>query len=279
MATGTTADLRRMTAAEVRARIRSGALDAPTAGMADGFVQANLAILPREFARDFLDFCLANPKPCPLLGVSRPGETAIDGVARGLDIRTDVCGYKVFKDGVCVERRSEVSAIWRDDLVTFVLGCSFSFDHALLHAGLAVRHIDCGCNVPMYKTGIACAPRGRFAGPLVTSMRPFPPAEAIRAICLSDHYPLAHGAPVHFGDPSAIGIADVSRPDYGDAVPMRAGEVPVFWACGVTPQAVLEEARLPFAITHDPGHMLITDIRNEAVFDVGSLVADASVLL
>jgi uncharacterized protein YcsI (UPF0317 family) len=278
MATEDLSELRAMTAAEVRARIRSGELDAPTAGMADGFMQANLAILPRAFASDFLDFCLANPKPCPLLGVGRPGATAIDDVARDLDVRTDVCGYKVFRDGVCVDRVTDVSALWRDDLVTFVLGCSFSFEHALLHAGLPVRHIDCGCNVPMFKTAIPCVPRGRFSGPLVASMRPFVPADAIRAICLSDHYPLAHGAPVHFGDPAAIGVADVSRPDYGDAVPVRAGEVPVFWACGVTPQAVLEEARLPFAITHDPGHMLITDIRNADVFDVGSRVTDASVL-
>lgn len=260
--------LRGMSADAVRALIRNGELDAPTAGMADGFVQANLAILPKEFAADFLDFCKANPKPCPLLGVSEPGDPSLPAVAEGLDIRTDVCGYKIFKDGRCVERVSDLKAVWRDDLVTFALGCSFSFEHALVDAGLPVRHIDCGCNVPMYKTGIATVPRGRFSGPLVVSMRPFKPADAIRAICLSDRMPLAHGAPVHFGDPAAIGIRDLARPEYGDAVPVAPGEVPVFWACGVTPQAVLENAKLPFAIAHDPGHMLITDIRNADVMGV-----------
>lgn len=260
--------LRGLRADEVRALIRRGELDAPTAGMADGFVQANLAILPKEFAADFLDFCKANPKPCPVLGVSEPGDPSLPAVAEGLDIRTDVCGYKIFKDGRCVERVSDLAAVWWDDLVTFALGCSFSFEHALVDAGLPVRHIDCGCNVPMYKTGIATVPRGRFSGPLVVSMRPFKPADAIRAICLSDRMPLAHGAPVHFGDPAAIGIRDLARPEYGDAVPVAPGEVPVFWACGVTPQAVLENAKLPFAIAHDPGHMLITDIRNADVMGV-----------
>ena len=269
--------LRQMSAAEVRGLIRSGALDAPTAGMADGFVQANLAIVPRAFAGDFLEFCKANPKPCPLLGVSEPGAVDIPNVAADLDIRTDVCGYKIFKDGVAVERVRDLTQVWRDDLVTFVLGCSFSFEHALRDAGLPVRHIDCGCNVPMYKTGLATVPRGRFAGPLVVSMRPFSPADAIRAICLSDKMPLAHGAPVHFGDPAAIGIRDIARPEYGDAVPIAPGEVPVFWACGVTPQAVLEKARLPFAIAHDPGHMLITDIRNAAITDGGVTAAKCCV--
>lgn len=260
--------LRAMRADEVRALIRAGELDSPTAGMADGYVQANLAILPKEFAADFLEFCKANPKPCPLLGVSEPGDPTLAAVARGLDIRTDVCGYKIFKDGKFVERVTNLKAAWRDDLVTFALGCSFSFEHALLDAGLAVRHIDCGCNVPMYKSNICTVPRGRFSGPTVVSMRPFKPADAIRAICLSDRMPLAHGAPLHFGDPAAIGIRDVARPDYGDAVPIAADEVPVFWACGVTPQAVLENAGLPFAIAHDPGYMLITDIRNADITGV-----------
>ncbi|WP_337997696.1 putative hydro-lyase [Oleispirillum naphthae] len=277
MTPGDSSSLRSMSAREVRARIRAGAVDAPTAGMADGFMQANLAILPREHAADFLAFCRANPKPCPLLGVSRAGEAGIPGVAEDLDIRTDLCGYRVYRDGRCTDRVSDIAALWRDDLVVFALGCSFSFEHALLHAGLAVRHIDCGCNVPMFKTAIPTMPRGRFSGPLVVSMRPFAPADAIRAICLSDRMPLAHGAPVHFGDPAAIGIADLQSPDYGDAVPVAAGEVPVFWACGVTPQAVLETARLPFAITHDPGHMLITDIRNADVYDLGGLVEDDSI--
>ncbi|MBN2751336.1 MAG: putative hydro-lyase [Rhodospirillaceae bacterium] len=277
MMTDVHADLRTMTARQVRALIRSGALDAPTAGMADGFMQANLAIIPKAYAADFLEFCYANPKPCPLLGVSRPGDVGIESVAEGLDIRTDVCGYRVFRDGLCTGRVNDLSKIWSDDLVTFVLGCSFSFEHALLHDGIPVRHIDCGCNVPMFKTSIPTVPRGRFSGPLVVSMRPFLPADAIRAICLSDHLPLAHGAPVHMGDHAKIGIADLQSPDYGDPVPVAADEIPVFWACGVTPQAVLERARLPFAITHDPGHMLIADIRNEDLCDVTTVMGHASV--
>jgi len=269
--------LRSMSARAVRTRIRTGAVTGPTAGMADGFMQANLAILPREYAADFLAFCYANPKPCPLLGVSRPGEVGLPSVAEDLDIRTDLCGYRVYRDGKLDSRVTDITALWRDDLVVFALGCSFSFEHALLHAGLSVRHIDCGCNVPMFKTSIPTMPRGRFSGPLVVSMRPFSPADAIRAICLSDHMPLAHGAPVHFGDPAEIGISDLQSPDYGDPVPVAAGEVPVFWACGVTPQAVLETARLPFAITHDPGHMLMTDIRNADVHDLNGLVDDGAI--
>ncbi len=168
-----------MSAGQVRALIRSGAIDEPTAGMADGFVQANLAILPQAVSGEFLEFCLANPKPCPLLGVTKPGATALASVAADLDIRTDVCGYKVFRDGVCVDRVTDLKALWRDDLVTFVLGCSFFFEYALLHAGLSVRHIDCGCKVPMFKTSVATAPRGRFSGPTVMTMRPFSPADAI----------------------------------------------------------------------------------------------------
>ncbi|MBE0529933.1 MAG: putative hydro-lyase [Rhodospirillales bacterium] len=256
---------------EIRKRIRAQQIDAPTTGMADGYVQANLVILPEADAADFLAYCRANPKPCPLLGVGRPGDVSLDAVAKDLDIRTDLPGYRIFRDGVSTDRVSDITPYWRDDLVTFALGCSFSFEHALLDAGLPVRHIELGRNVPMFRTTIPTVPRGSFTGPLVVTMRPYRPADAIAAILLSERYPLAHGAPVHMAFPEAIGISDLGNPDYGDPVPVEPGEIPVFWACGVTPQAALEQAALPFAITHDPGHMLITDIANTRIVGVDQL--------
>ena len=256
---------------EVRRLIRAKQIDAPTAGMADGYVQANLVILPQVDAELFLAYCAANPKPCPLLGVGEPGKVSLDMLAKNLDIRTDVPGYRIFRDGVATERVNDITPYWRDDLVIFALGCSFSFEHALVDAGLPVRHIELGRNVPMFRTSIPTIPCGLFRGPLVVSMRPYRPAEAIAAILMSERYPLAHGAPVHMGFPEAIGIVDLGKPDFGDPVPVEAGEIPVFWACGVTPQAALEQAALPFAITHDPGHMLITDIANERIVGVQRL--------
>ncbi len=245
-----------------RRRIRTGAVTGPTAGLAPGNVQANLAILPAEEAHDFLRFAQANPKPCPVLAVSEPGSTALPTLAADLDIRTDVPRYRVWENGTLIAEPTDIASFWRDDLVVFALGCSFSFEQALLEDGLEIRHITQGCNVPMYRTNVATVPAGRFFGPLVVSMRPFTPAAAIRAIQITSRYPSVHGAPVHIGLPEAIGIADLSRPDYGDPVHVNAGELPVFWACGVTPQAVIAAAKPRFCITHAPGSMLITDIRN-----------------
>ncbi len=245
-----------------RQRIRSGAFTGPTAGLAPGNVQANLVILPAEEAHDFLRFAQANPKPCPVLAVSEPGSTELPTLARDLDIRTDVPRYRVWENGTLVAEPTEITAFWRSDLVVFALGCSFSFEQALLEDGLELRHLTQGGNVPMYRTNIATVPAGRFFGPLVVSMRPFSPAAAIRAIQITSRYPSVHGAPVHIGLPEAIGIHDLSRPDYGDAVAVREGELPVFWACGVTPQAVIAAAKPRFCITHAPGCMLITDLRN-----------------
>lgn len=241
---------------------RSGAYRGPTAGFAPGFVQANLAILPAEAAHDFLRFAHANPKPCPVVGISEPGSPHLPALGADLDLRTDVPGYRIWRDGELVEETPDLLAHWRNDLVAFAIGCSFSFEEALIEDGLSVRHIDLGRNVPMYRTSIACTPAGRFSGPLVVSMRPFRPASAIRAIQITSRFPAVHGAPVHIGLPEAIGIADLAAPDYGDAVPVAADEIPVFWACGVTPQAVIRAARIPFAITHAPGKMLVTDLRN-----------------
>ncbi|MET4163376.1 uncharacterized protein YcsI (UPF0317 family) [Marinobacterium sp. MBR-111] len=248
---------------EIRHAIRSGQLNSNTSGLAGGYVQANLAILPADWAAEFLLFCQLNPKPCPLVGVSaNPGDIAIAGLAEDMDIRTDVPRYKIFEHGELVREVEDIREQWRDDLVIFALGCSFSFEEALLADGLEIRNVTEAVNVPMYRTNIACKPAGRFSGDMVVSMRPMKPADAIRAIQICSRFPSVHGAPVHFGDPAAIGIRDIGRPDFGDAVSIRPGEVPVFWACGVTPQVAIEQARPPFCITHSPGHMLVTDLLN-----------------
>ncbi len=246
----------------VRRQCRSGAYDGPTTGHAPGYVQGNLAILPKDWAEDFLRFCQANPKPCPLLGVSDPGKYELPKLGADLDIRTDLPGYRVWKNGELAGEPHDLLSVWRDDLVSFVIGCSFSFEEALLQSGVPVRHIERGTNVPMYRTNIATQAAGRFHGPMVVSMRPLKPHDAIRAIQITTRLPAVHGAPVHLGFPDKIGIKDITKPDYGDPVPVEAGELPVFWACGVTPQAAIAAARPPFAITHSPGKMLVTDLKN-----------------
>ena len=246
------------TPAEVRAAIRRGELDGPTAALAPGFTQANLVVLPEADAFDFLRFCLANPRPCPVLEVLEPGSTEPRATAPGADLRVDLPRYRVFRRGELVEEPSRVE--WRDDLVAFLIGCSFTFERALLAAGLPVRHIEQGVNVPMYRTSIACRPAGRFSGPLVVSMRPMTPEQAVRATEITARFSSAHGAPIHVGAPSALGVVDLAAPDYGDAVDVRDGEVPVFWACGVTPQAVAAASRPELMITHAPGHMFVTDV-------------------
>jgi uncharacterized protein YcsI (UPF0317 family) len=250
---------------QARLDARSGVMTGPTANVAPGHVQANLAILPKALADEFLRFCLRNPKPCPILAVSEPGDPALPELGEDIDIRTDIPRYRVWKDGVLVEEPVDVRHVWRDDLVSFLIGCSFSFEEAMLDNGLPVRHIEQGCNVPMYRSNVPTVPAGRFSGPLVVSMRPLKPADAIRAIQVTSRFPSVHGAPVHFGDPAAIGIADINRPDYGDPVEIRPGEVPVFWACGVTPQSVVAAVKPAFCITHAPGHMLVTDLINSRV--------------
>jgi len=249
-------------AAEARRAIREGRVRGSTSGLAEGHVQGNLAILPRAYAADFLRYCQANPKPCPLLAVSEAGDPALPALGEGIDIRTDVPAYCVFRDGEQVGEVDDLTDLWRDDLVTFVLGCSFSFEWPLAEAGLRMRHMEQGRHVAMYVTSIETAPAGPFRGPMVVSMRPFRPADAIRAIQISSRFPAVHGAPIHFGDPAAIGIRDIERPDFGDFTGIEPGEVPVFWACGVTPQSAIRAARPPFAITHRPGSMLICDKRN-----------------
>ena len=249
--------------AAARAPIRRGEWSTHTSGLADDLVQGNLVVLPQAFAADFLRYCELNPRPCPLLAVARPGDPALPTLGRDIDIRTDLPRYRVWRHGELVAEPADVRDLWRADLVAFVVGCSFSFEWALRAEGVPLRHVELGRNVAMYRTNVATVAAGPFSGPMVMSMRPLRAADAIRAVEITSRYPAAHGAPLHLGDPSLIGIADLARPDYGDAVELRPGELPVFWACGVTPQAALAAARPDFCITHAPGAMLVTDLRNE----------------
>ncbi len=251
------------TATAVRQACRDGSLTDHTAGLAPGFAQANLVILPREHAFDFLQFCRRNPKPCPLLDVTEPGSPLPSTIAPDADIRTDLPRYRIWEHGELTDEPTDISDRWQDDMVGFLIGCSFTFEAALSRAGLPIRHLEQGTNVPMFRTNVACRPAGVFAGPMVVSMRPYSPAEAIRAVQITSRYPEVHGAPVHIGHPGLIGISDLARPDYGDPVPVADDELPVFWACGVTPQAVLAAAGLPLAITHAPGAMFVSDVGDE----------------
>lgn len=251
------------TSAEVRASIREGAFTGQTSGLAPGFVQCNVVILPNEQARHFQTFCQRNPKPCPLLAMSaQPGDPFLPDLGVDIDIRTDVPQYLCWRDGEVVSEHSDLGALWQQDWVAFALGCSFSFEEALLEAGIEIRNVSEGVNVPMYRTNIPCAQAGPFSGNMVVSMRPMPAPAAIRAIQICSRFPAVHGAPIHLGDPAHIGIADLDQPDFGDSVTIRHDDIPLFWACGVTPQVALEAARLPLAITHKPGHMLISDRKN-----------------
>lgn len=249
----------RAAATAARAAIRGGHFTGPTAGIAPGFVQANIAILPAAQAADFASFCRANAQACPLLAVSEPGDPNLPALGAEIDIRHDLPAYRVYRDGVPGSDIHDIAALWRDDLVTFAIGCSFTFEAALLAAGLPLRHVAEGRNVAMFCTNRRNVAVGPFGGTVVVSMRPFNPTDAARATEISAGFPDMHGAPIHTGDPAALGIADLSRPDYGDAAAVHPGEISLFWACGVTSQAALEAARLPFFIAHAPGCMLITD--------------------
>jgi uncharacterized protein YcsI (UPF0317 family) len=250
---------------EVRQAVRCGRHRSHTAGLAPGYVQGNVCILPREYAADFRAFCERNPKPCPLLAVSAPGDPRLPELGEDLDIRTDVPRYRVFRNGSLEGDVDDLKALWRGDLVTFVLGCSFSFEEALMKAGLPLRYVEQGRNVPMYRTSVETTPAGPFRGKLVVSMRPFKPADAIRAIEVTSRYPRVHGSPVHIGEPRLIGIEDLNHPWAGDPTEVREGELPLFWACGITPQSVVLEAKPTLCITHSPGHMLVTDLENASL--------------
>ncbi|WP_241897431.1 putative hydro-lyase [Brevibacterium epidermidis] len=255
----TAMDTMRAAGAEARARIRAG-FDGPTSGMAPGLVQANLISVPAEWAFDVLLFTQRNPKPCPVVDVLEPGQLA-SALAPGSDIRTDIPGYRIWENGALTGEVTDATEVWEKhpDLVSFLIGCSFTFENGLTEAGIPIRHQEAGRNVPMYRTSTACRPAGRVSGDMVVSMRPIPAAQVAEAVRITDRFPAVHGAPIHIGEPSQIGIADLDAPDFGDAPVIEDGDIPVFWACGVTPQAAIQASGIPFAITHSPGKMFITD--------------------
>lgn len=257
-------ELKGLSAAQVRAAIRSGDYAGHTAGLGAGCLQANLVIMPEAHALDFMRFCQRNPKPCPLTGVSDTGNPMMQTMGHDIDIRRDVPAYNIYRDGALSESVTDITSLWQEDMVAFALGCSFTFEHAVQAADIPLWHIQNNTTVPMFRTSIDTVPAGRFSGPMVVSMRAIPEGRVDEVTRISRLYPLAHGAPVHVGDPGKIGIADIARPDWGDPAPIGPGEVPVFWACGVTPQVAVETAKLPLCITHKPGHMLIADVAEDA---------------
>jgi uncharacterized protein YcsI (UPF0317 family) len=254
------ADLRSLDAGSVRAAIRSGDYDRHTAGLAAGKLQCNLAIIPKAVALDFVRFCQRNPKPCPVVAISDTGNPTLPTLGHDIDIRTDVPKYRVFRDGKFTEEVIDITHLWSDDMVTVALGCSFTFENAFIAHGIPVRHIEQDKTVPMYRTRIPLTTAGVFSGEMVATMRPIHKDRVDDAYAISSRFPHAHGAPIAKGDPSLIGIEDLNTPDWGDPIEVKADEIPVYWACGVTPQNVLLNAKLPLCITHSPGHMLIADV-------------------
>ncbi len=254
-----------MPPAQVRKLIREGLIDFPTAGMCEGYAQANLVILPKEYADEFEEFTKLNPFPCPVLEITR-GVPTTKLMGTG-NLLSDIPEYFIYENGVMTHRVKDAARFWQKGMTGFLIGCSFSFEEALMRAGIDVRHITTGRNVPMYKTNIKTLRAGRFYGPMVCSMRPMTPENAKLAYEITSKMPNVHGAPVHMGDPAEIGIKDIMQPDYGESVEIREGEIPVFWPCGVTPQAAVENAKPPIVITHSPGHMFITDILNSELND------------
>jgi len=257
--------IRTINGLQLRALVRNGEFADQTAGQAPDFLQGNVVILPRAHAPDFLRFCLNNPKPCPLIGLSKPGDPALPSLGTDIDIRFDVPRYRIYRDGVLTEDVTSIDSLWTDDLVTFILGCSFTFEEALTREGYGVRHLDEGRTVPMFKSSIETISSGIFSGPVVVTMRPYRKDDIPAVFDLCARYPHAHGTPLYWGDPKQIGISDIKKPDYGEPVTVRDDEVPVFWACGVTPQAAIERAKPGLCITHAPGHMLVTDISSNEI--------------
>ena len=249
-------------AEQLRAQIRSRAWTTVTSGVAKGFVQGNLVMLPKSHAFEFLLFCTRNPKPCPILDVLEPGVSE-PTIAPGADLRTDLPRYRIYENGILTEEMEDVTAYFNEEMVSFLLGCSFSFERALLEAGLPIRNMEEGKNVSMYTTNHECAPAGPFHTPMVVSMRPMTSAQAVRAAQITTRFERTHGAPIHWGDPEVLGIRNLDEPDFGDAVTIRPDEIPVFWACGVTSALAATSAALPLVITHAPGHMFVSDLRDE----------------
>lgn len=253
-------DFAGLSAFDARQYFRQGAYTGHTAGIAPGMLQGNVAILPADYALDFARYCQRNPQPCPLIGVSDTGNPIIQTLGEDVDIRSDVPAYRIYENGELKDEVADIRDLWRDDFVAFAIGCSFTFEDALMAEGIELRHIDQNKTVGMYITNIETEPAGPFSGGTVVSMRPLKINDAVRASAICARFPHAHGAPVHIGDPAQIGIKDINAPDWGDATEFRDGEIPVFWACGVTPQNAVRSARPPICITHAPGSMLVTDV-------------------
>jgi uncharacterized protein YcsI (UPF0317 family) len=252
--------LDQVSGAELRAAVRNG-YTGLTSGLASGYTQSNVVILPAEYAEEFAAYCAANPDACPLIAQTAPGDPEVRDLAPGSDVRTEVPRYRVFRDGVASpEEPTEIGDLWRDDFVTFLIGCSFTFERTLQEAGLRIRHIDLGRNVPMFRTNIDSKAAGRFSGAVVVTMRPFPDADVERVVKITKAFGDMHGAPLHIGDPEAIGITDLAHPDFGEGVPVEDGETPMFWACGLTAQVAMAAARPDIAITHSPGRLFVTDL-------------------
>ena len=248
---------------DIRLACRSGTFQSQTSGHCNGYVQCNLCILPKEYAFDFLLFCQRNPKPCPLIEVLEEGQYCYNDI----DIRTDLPKYRVYRDGILTDEVFDISDLWQNDFVTFLIGCSFSFEDAMIRTGIPIRHLEGSSKltVPMYNTNISCKSAGLFSGNMVVSMRPMTSSQSIHAVEVTSRYPRVHGSPIHIGNPSQIGISDINKPDYGDAVIIHENEVPVFWSCGVTPQAIVLNSKPKLCITHAPGHMLVTNIKNDSL--------------
>lgn len=247
---------------DVRKLIRQEKITTPTAGMCSGYAQANLVILPKKLSYDFLLFTQRNPKSCPILEVSDVGDKKLKYLGEDIDITSDIPKYRVYENGILTGEYTNIAGLWREDFVSFLIGCSFSFESELIEANIPIRHIEENCNVPMFITNIECTPAGIFNGKMVVSMRPLSNENIIKSVLVSGEMPKVHGAPVHIGDPASIGIKDISKPDFGDPVTIKDNEIPVFWACGVTPQSVVMNVKPKIVITHSPGHMLITDVKN-----------------
>jgi uncharacterized protein YcsI (UPF0317 family) len=245
---------------QLREQIRSNEFTGNTSGLMPGLVQGNVVILPANMAEEFMAFCRLNPIPCPIIGFSKAGDPSLPSLGGDIDIRVDVPEYCIFREGELCETVTDISRYWQDDFVSIVIGCSYSFEDALMSAGYHIRNIDLELNVSMYDTTIPTQSTEHFSGNTVVSMRPFNPKDIAAVTDITNQFSKAHGAPIHIGDPAAIGISNIQQPDYGDAVLIATDEVPVFWGCGVTSQRILRDAKLPLVITHAPGKMLITDV-------------------
>jgi uncharacterized protein YcsI (UPF0317 family) len=249
----------------VRKLISEEKITGPTSGMCNGFAQANLVILPKKYSDDFKRFANLNSKACPVLEILEAGEKHTKYLANNANIASELPKYRIYKNGAFHLETTNIESYWQDDFVSFLIGCSFTFEAALMASGIEVRHIAMNRNVPMYKTNIMTVPAGRFSGPIVVSMRPIRKDQIDQTIAITSEFPEVHGAPIHIGNPLEIGISDLNSPDYGDAVSINEDEIPVFWACGVTPQAAVENAKPEWMITHAPGHMFIADLKNESL--------------